>query len=172
MSCAEQEAERRRIRGLSAVFTVTAARSAADVEHLRELFRDYGRTPHVAACVAGFDEEIAGLPGAYAGPRGAVLIAMVEGRPAGCVALRPLDAETAELKRLYVRPEFRGRRIGEALTTAITDAARNRGFVRLRLDTLPSMTSARALYARLGFAEIPPCVSTPIPGVCYLELRL
>lgn len=172
MSCAEQEAERRRTRGLSAVFTVTAARSEADVEELSGLFREYGRTPHVAACVAGFDGEIAGLPGAYAGPRGAMLIARVEGRPAGCVALRPLDATTAELKRLYVRPEFRGRHIGEALTTAIADAARARAFVRLRLDTLPSMTSARALYARLGFTEIPPYVATPIPGVSYLELHL
>ena len=157
---------------MSATFAITAARSAADLDALRELFREYGQTPHVAECVVGFDEEITGLPGRYAEPQGAMLVARVEGRPAGCVVLRPLDAHTAEMKRLYVRPEFRGRRIGEALTTAIVEAGRARGFDRIRLDTLPTMKEARALYSRLGFVEIAPYVGVPMPGVSYLELTL
>ena len=172
MSCQEHEGARRQSRLASAPFTIAAVRSSADLDDVRALFREYGRTPHVEQCVLGFDEEIAGLPGRYAEPRGALLIARVGTMRAGCIALRPIDDYNGELKRLYVRPEFRGRRIGEALVTAILDIARTRGFARLRLDTLPSMTEARALYLRLGFLEIPPYVTTPVPGASHLELML
>jgi GNAT superfamily N-acetyltransferase len=168
MSCAEHDAHRRETRGARAPFTLAAARSAADVEAVRTLFRQYGQTPGVEVCVAGFDEEIAGLPAPYAEPRGTILLAIADGGPAGCVGIKPMDGEVAEMKRLFVTPGVRGRRIGEALAVAAIDAARSRGYARLRLETLPSMVAARALYARLGFSE----TKGPAPGIHYLELTL
>ena len=152
-------------------FTLTAAHSPADVDAVRALFREYGRTPQVAVCVVGFDEEIATLPGAYAAPRGTLLLARVGEEPAGCVALRPIDDGVGEMKRLFVRPEFRGRHIGEALTRAIVEAASTLGYRRVRLDTLPEMKEARALYSRLGFREVPPPAGGG-SGVSYFELAL
>lgn len=106
-------------------------------------------------------------------PGGALLVAIVDGADtAGCVALRPIDQQTAEMKRLYVRPAFRGRRLGEQLVQRVVKLARDAGYRELRLDTLPSMASAQALYGRLGFVEIPPYNTSHLPGTRFFSLTL
>jgi GNAT superfamily N-acetyltransferase len=153
-------------------FTISAVHSSVDLDAARALFRAYGRTPGVDVCVVDFAEEIDALPGPYAESRGTILLAHVGDRPAGCVALKPVAEEVAEMKRLFVDPMFRGRKIGEALATAAIDAARTRGYARLRLDSLPSMVEAQTMYRRLGFVAVSPWVTTVIPGVAYLELQI
>ncbi len=171
MSCGQFESERRQNRLVSAAFTIATAR-AADLDEVRALFREYGRVPDVDVCVQGFDAEIAALPGVYAEPRGTLLLARIGAAAVGCAGIKPVGEDVAELKRLFVRPEGRGRKIGEALTTASIEAARLRGYARLRLDTLPSMTEARAIYSRLGFKDVEPWAQLPIAGAAYLELSL
>ena len=150
--------------------------TATGPEHLavlRELFQEYADSLSIDLCFQQFDTELATLPGDYAEPRGAVLLALVDGAPAGCCALRPLDAadypNASEMKRLYVRKAFRGFGLGRQLAEATLDAARQRGFASVLLDTLDDMESARALYTDLGFAEIPPYYHNPIPGAHYLK---
>jgi putative acetyltransferase len=172
MSCGQFESERRQNRLVNAAFTIAPVHSPGDLDVVRALFREYATTPDVGICVQGFDEEIAGLPGLYAEPRGTLLLARVGPAAAGCVALKPVADATAEMKRLFVRGDFRGRKIGEALAMAIIDAARTRGYARLRLDTLPQMKEARVIYSRLGFAEVPPFNALPIAGAAYMELPL
>jgi len=142
------------------------------VEVVRELFREYAASLGFPLDFQGFERELAELPGEYATPRGALLVAEVDGAPGGCAALRPLDGDTAELKRLYVRPAHRGRGLGRRLTTAILAEARARGYQRVRLDTVPGMEAAQALYRELGFREIPAYRPNPIAGAAYLELEL
>ncbi len=112
------------------------------------------------------------MPGAYAPPRGRLLLAFHGGRPAGCVALREIEEGVCEMKRLYARPDFQGLGIGRALAEAVITEARGIGYSRMRLDTVPSMGRARSLYRALGFREIPPYRFNPIPGTAFLELRL
>jgi ribosomal protein S18 acetylase RimI-like enzyme len=152
--------------------TVTPASTDEDFAQARELFLEYAATlgDHVL-CIQDFDAELASLPGAYAPPRGRLLLARVGAEAAGCVALRPLDAEVGELKRLYVRPSFRGRRLGRALAEAVLEEARRAGYRRVRLDTLPSMTEAVALYRALGFRPRPPYGDAP-PEALYFERDL
>ena len=147
-----------------------------DLEALRGLFSEYAIGLGVDLCFQQFDEELASLPGDYAAPRGALLLATVNGETAGCCALRPLDSadypNTAEMKRLYVRDRFRGLGLGRRLTEAILDAARQAGYACVLLDTLDDMEAARTLYQDLGFEEVPPYYHNPIPGAHYLKATL
>ena len=143
-----------------------------DLKTVRALLREYEAEMEIDLCFQGFEQELAALPGDYAPPRGRLLLAEVEGAVAGCVALRPLDVETCEMKRLYSRPAFRGRRVGRALAEAIIAEARRIGYARMRLDTLPVMTEAQALYGRLGFVDIAPYRENPVAGARYMELVL
>lgn len=138
----------------------------------RQLFGEYAEAIGTDLEYQGFSAELAGLPAPYAPPRGALLIAFVGADVAGCVAMRPLDGETAEMKRLYVRSGYRGLSLGKQLVEAVIEAARQAGYRELRLDTLSSMVSAQALYRRLGFVEIPPYNSTHLPGTRFYALRL
>lgn len=143
---------------------------------VRVLFREYAAQLGVDLCFQNFDAELAQLPGEYAPPRGALLLALVDGQPAGCGALRPLaDVDypnACEMKRLFVRPDFRRFGIGRALTQALLDLGLQAGYSNLLLDTLDDMEAARGLYASLGFEEIPPYYFNPIPGAHYLRAEL
>ena len=145
---------------------------ASDPEEVRALFREYQAELGVDLCFQGFDRELAELPGDYGPPDGSLLVASVDGELAGCVGLRRLGDHVCEMKRLYVRPAFRRRRVGRALAEAVIATARERGYGRMRLDTLPSMTEASALYRSLGFREIAPYYRNPVPGARFLELEL
>ncbi len=144
-----------------------------DIDDVRELMREYAAGLDFPLDFQGFDQEVAGLPGAYAGPRGALLVARdSDRRAAGCVALRPLDGPVCEMKRLYVRPAFRGTGLGRRLAESIVDEARRLGYERMRLDTVPGMEAAQELYRRLGFREIEPYTLNPVQGTRFLELAL
>src|SRR2546423_2503271 len=151
---------------------IIEARALHDIERARSLFREYETSLGVDLCFQGFEQELAGLPGAYAPPSGRLLLAVDDGRTAGCIALRPLGADGCEMKRLYVRPEFRGRRVGRLLAERVLAEARAIGYPRMRLDTLPSMKEAIPLYRSLGFAEIGPYYANPVPGALFMERAL
>ncbi len=155
---------------------ITTPRKPEELEALRGILREYAAGLGVDLCFQGIDAELAGLPGPYIEPRGALLTAMVDGALAGCCALRPLDnvdyPNACEMKRLFVRPQFRGLGIGRLLAEAILDAARQAGYACLLLDTLSDMETARALYEDLGFEEIPPYYHNPIAGSHYLKVKL
>lgn len=151
---------------------IIPARSAEDIEHVRRLFVEYAASLGVSLCFQDFDRELAALPGDYAPPAGRLLLAQYDSQIAGCVALRKIDDGVCEMKRLYVRPEFRGKKIGRVLAQAIIAAARPIGYHSMRLDTLPSMKEARALYETLGFRLIRPYYHNPLEGVVYLELEI
>ena len=146
--------------------------SPQDMEPVRELFREYADWLKVDLCFQGFERELATLPGDYAPPDGRLLLAWHHEKPVGCVALRRIDATTGEIKRLYVRPGQRGRRTGRRLVEQVIAAAREIGYRRLVLDTLPQMVEAGELYRSFGFSEIPAYYANPLPGVIYLALDL
>jgi putative acetyltransferase len=149
------------------------ARTPNDIAEVRRLFRAYADWLEVDLCFQGFERELAELPGCYAPPAGRLLIARVGSEVVGCVALRPLEAGVCEMKRLWVEPGFAGQGIGRALAETIIAAARQIGYRRMRLDTLPArMPAAQHLYATLGFREIPPYYHNPLAGVVMLELEL
>ena len=145
----------------------------AHVEQARELFLEYAGSLDFSLCFQSFDEELKSLPGAYAAPTGRLLLAHVAGQPAGCIALRKLEDGVCEMKRLYVRPAFRGKNLGKMLVDRLIAEARAIGYQRMRLDTIgASMQNAIALYRQIGFREIAPYRSNPIEGALYLELQL
>ncbi|PVE41450.1 GNAT family N-acetyltransferase [Limnohabitans planktonicus] len=150
--------------------------SSADLNATRAIFQEYADSLKVDLCFQGFENELQTLPGPYEEPRGALLLAWVDGALAGCCALRPLDnsdySNAAEMKRLYVRPAFRGLGLGRQLTEGILDAARQSGYSCVLLDTLDDMESARALYEDLGFVEIPPYYHNPVAGAHYLKVDI
>jgi len=154
--------------------TITPATTPADLAAIGELLRAYAEALPIDLGYQGFEGEIADLPGKYAPPRGALLIARdADGRPLGCAALRPLaDPGACEMKRLYLAPEARGSGLGRALAEAIVGAARAAGYRELRLDTLPSMTAAIALYEALGFRRIAPYYAPTPEGTVFLGLAL
>jgi len=151
---------------------IVQALTPGHVAEARALFREYERSLGIDLCFQGFEQELAGLPGAYAPPRGRLLLSLDGAAPAGCVALRPLADAVCEMKRLYVRPAFRGRRAGRQLAEAVIAEARAIGYARMRLDTLPSMKEAIALYRALGFVEIAPYTTNPVAGALFMELAL
>ena len=153
-------------------FTFDQADSAERVATARELFREYAQAIGTDLEYQGFTTELAVLPKPYVPPRGALLIARTGSGVAGCVALRPLDEQRGEMKRLYVRPAYRKSGLGKRLVDAVIDLARRAGYRELRLDTLASMASAQALYCRLGFVEIPPYNAAHLPGTRFYSLDL
>jgi putative acetyltransferase len=146
--------------------------TAAEMDQVRALFQEYADWLQEDICLQSFAEELAGLPGAYGPPRGALLVASDGTQIAGCVALRPLDEETAEMKRLFVRPQFRGNAIGPKLVAALAQEARRLGYQRVRLDTLPKMVAAQKMYESIGFHDIARYNGNASAGVRFMELQL
>jgi ribosomal protein S18 acetylase RimI-like enzyme len=143
------------------------------IEQIRELFLEYAASLGFSLCFQSFDEELKSLPGLYAAPSGRLLLALYQRQAAGCVALRKLEENVCEMKRLYVRPAFRGKGLGRILVERTIDEARGIGYERMRLDTVSStMQDAIALYRRMGFKEIAPYCENPIAGALYMELLL
>ena len=155
---------------------VATPRAPGELDAVRGILREYAAGLGVDLCFQGFEAELAELPGPYAEPRGVLLTALSNKALAGCCAVRPLDTvdypNACEMKRLYVRPQFRGLGIGRLLAEAVLDSARQAGYACVLLDTLSDMETARALYQDLGFEEIPPYYHNPIPGSHYLRARL
>lgn len=147
--------------------------SGEEVQQARTLFEEYASGLGFSLCFQNFDKELAGLPGDYSPPNGRLLLALENEQVAGCVALRKIGDGTGEMKRLYVRPEFRGKGLGRSLTETIIKAARELGYERLRLDTLPGkMDQAIAMYRSLGFKQIEPYYNNPYADAAYMELSL
>ncbi|HSB76594.1 MAG TPA: GNAT family N-acetyltransferase [Terriglobales bacterium] len=139
----------------------------------RTLFQEYGASLGFSLCFQGFEQELAGLPGEYAPPQGRLLLARVGGDPAGCVALHGLEPGVCEMKRLYVRPSYRGSGIGRALLNTVVAEARAIGYGRMRLDTVePIMQDAVRMYRAYGFREIAAYRPNPMEGALYMELDL
>jgi ribosomal protein S18 acetylase RimI-like enzyme len=146
---------------------------AADMPAVAALFREYAAALGVDLCFQGFAAELAGLPGAYAAPTGALLIAVcASDEPVGCVGVRKLEPGTCEMKRLYARPGTRGSGIGRALAVAAIEAARGMGYARMCLDTLPAMKAAQGLYRSLGFEIVRSYYDTPLAGTIFMQKSL
>ena len=151
---------------------IVEADSPSHLADIRELFTEYAESLGIDLGFQGFDRELAELPGAYARPQGCLLLGLDADHTLGCVAVRPLDQDICEMKRLYVRPEARGTGLGRQLAEAAIGFGRHAGYRAMRLDTLPSMAAARALYRSLGFEAIPPYRFNPVPGTAFMELAL
>jgi ribosomal protein S18 acetylase RimI-like enzyme len=143
-----------------------------DIQNVRLLFEEYANSLGFDLDFQNFDNELKTLPGEYSEPGGCLLLAFYNGQLAGCVALRKLQNEICEMKRLYVRPHFRNLKIGKTLAEAIIEEAKKIGYVYMRLDTVPSMKKAQELYTSLGFKEIPAYRYNPISGAMFMELKL
>jgi putative acetyltransferase len=167
---------RRRAKAARPSIRLVTPDTPALLDATRQLFREYAEQLGVDLCFQNFDAELASLPGEYAPPKGALLLAMVDGGVAGCVAMRALDdvdyPNACEMKRLYVRANHRRLGLGRLLAQAVVDQGVRSGYTTMLLDTLDDMEAARGLYASLGFEEIPPYYFNPVPGAHYLRARL
>ena len=153
--------------------SLAQAESPAQIAQVRELFLEYAQSLGFSLCFQNFDRELAGLPGDYAAPEGRLLLGEYEGQVAACVALHKLEPGICEMKRLYLRPAFRGKGLGRVLAGHIIAEARQIGYQRMRLDTVePVMKDAVEMYRKIGFVEIAPYRSNPIAGAMYMELQL
>lgn len=158
---------------VSSVVKIFQAESPAHISQARELFLEYAESIGFSLCFQSFDKELADLPGKYAPPNGRLLLATLDSQLAGCVALRELDDHICEMKRLFIRPQYRGKGLGRALAEHLISEARQIGYTHMRLDTVePFMKDAVAMYRRLGFAEIAAYCENPIAGALYMELQL
>ncbi|HSO44153.1 MAG TPA: GNAT family N-acetyltransferase [Rhodoferax sp.] len=160
----------------SALIQIQALEGTDDVKQVRALFKEYANSLDIDLCFQNFEAELAGLPGDYAPPRGALFIARSAHGMVGCCALRPLDTadypNACEMKRLYVRPALRGKGLGRRLAEAVIQAAQQAGYTYVLLDTLSEMETARAMYQELGFVEVAPYYFNPVEGAHYLMARL
>lgn len=151
---------------------IVQAETGEALQAARVLFEEYAASLDFDLGFQGFDEELKQLPADYASPDGRLLLAIYHDHAAGCVALRKLDADICEMKRLYVRPQFRSLKIGRLLADAVITEAKKIGYAYMRLDTVPSMARARALYEALGFKKIHPYRYNPVSGTAFMELNL
>lgn len=151
---------------------IIQAHTGSYLDHVRALFIEYADSLEVDLCFQNFNQELATLPGSYAPSDGRVLLATKDEQVAGCVALRKFADDTCEMKRLYVRPAWRGQQVGRVLATAIIAEARTIGYTRMLLDTLPTMHAAISLYRSLGFTTSDPYRYNPVDGVVFMELTL
>jgi putative acetyltransferase len=152
---------------------LTHIQSGPLLEDIRALFLEYARALDFNLCFQNFEQELEQLPGLYGSPRGRLILCEVDGKSAACIALKPLESGVCELKRLFVRPEFRGRRLGKRLAEHVIREAHMIGYTTMRLDTIRgTMDNAIALYQSLGFKQIPPYYNNPIPNAFFMELTL
>ena len=152
---------------------IVRAHSFEDIENARSLFKEYAAWLEIDLCFQNFEKELSELPGDYAPPDGRLLLAFVNKALAGCIALRKISEGVCEMKRLFVRPDFRGKSLGRKLVEAIITEARHIGYRRMRLDSLPpKMGDAIALYRSMRFTEIEPYYQNPVPGAIFMELDL
>lgn len=142
------------------------------IDSAKKLFLEYAESLDFELCFQNFDNELAGLPGDYSPPEGRLYLALNENKPAGCIALRKFKDSVCEMKRLYVRPKFRGKNIGKKLVELLIEDAREIGYKKMVLDTVPSMQTAQKLYKSFGFHEIKPYRINPVKGAVFMELRL
>ena len=142
------------------------------IEQVRQLFREYADSLQTDLCFQQFEEELAALPGVYAQPEGAIILVMVDHQPAGCVALKPLSNTICEMKRLFVKRQYRGMGLGRQLVERIIQEAKERKYHYIRLDTLPEMVEAQRMYECFGFYDIAPYVHNPVQGARCMEIKL
>jgi ribosomal protein S18 acetylase RimI-like enzyme len=149
---------------------IIQAESKAHIVKAKELFLEYAKSLDFELCFQDFDKELDGLPGFYSPPEGRLYLAELNGEITGCIALRKLEDEICEMKRLYVKPQYRGNLIGKILVEKLIEESKIIGYKRIRLDTVPAMHSAQKLYKSIGFYEIRPYRLNPVPGAVYMEL--
>ena len=151
---------------------IRAARFPDDLSRVQSLFREYADSLGIDLSFQGFEQELASLPGKYSPPDGDSWLAEHDGATVGCVAMRPLAGRTCEMKRLFVRPQFRGLSLGRQLAETVLAAAVEKGYQRICLDTLPSMTQAQELYRQMGFVEVESYCHNPVPGAVFMAKEL